>query len=124
MFNIEVKRSEIKSLAERDQTGSLSGNNLNEAERFNQGENLNEDNQRLARSAGTLGAELVLKIEGLTHQGEGVGRAEGQVVFVAGALPGETVRARVVSVQSRLLRGVLLEVLNASPQRIDRPANI
>lgn len=119
MFNIEVKRSEIKSLAERDQTGSLSGNNLNEAERFNQGENLNEDNQRLARSAGTLGAELVLKIEGLTHQGEGVGRAEGQVVFVAGALPGETVRARVVSVQSRLLRGVLLEVLNASPQRIE-----
>lgn len=106
-------------MAERDQTGSLSGNNLNEAERFNQGENLNEDNQRLARSAGTLGAELVLKIEGLSHQGEGVGRAEGQVVFVAGALPGETVRARVVSVQSRLLRGALLEVLEASPQRIE-----
>jgi len=67
----------------------------------------------------SIGQELVLRIEGLTHQGEGVGRSEGQVIFVAGALPGELIRAQVVEVKSKLLRGQLIEVLETSEQRIN-----
>lgn len=108
------------------------------AESFNNGESINKeeslsfDNIVPPKPDDVQGAELVIKIEGLTHQGEGVGRAgglthqgegpgrtEGQVVFVPGALPGELVRVRVVAAQSRLLRGELLEVMQASPQRIE-----
>ena len=41
------------------------------------------------------GDELELTIDRLAHGGAGVARAEGYVVFVRGAVPGDRVRARI-----------------------------
>ncbi len=41
------------------------------------------------------GDELELSVESLAHGGNGVARADGYVVFVRGAVPGDRVRARI-----------------------------
>lgn len=54
--------------------------------------------------------------------GEGLGRmADGKVVFVAGVLPGERVRVRIVRPGRDYSKARLLEVLDPSPHRV-RPA--
>src|SRR5690606_795741 len=54
--------------------------------------------------------------------GDGLGRdADGRVVFVAGALPGERVRVRVTERRKDFARAVALEVLAASPDRVEEP---
>ncbi|HEX7135818.1 MAG TPA: TRAM domain-containing protein [Iamia sp.] len=54
--------------------------------------------------------------------GEGVARApDGRTLFVAGALPGERVRATVVDVRKRHARAELAEVLTAAPGRRPPP---
>ena len=60
-------------------------------------------------------------IDGFTHGGEGVARVEGKAVFVAGTIPGERVRLRVVDDRKRWARGELLEVLDPSPDRVTPP---
>ena len=65
------------------------------------------------------GKELELTITGLGSSGEGVGRYEGMAVFVPGALPQETVKARAVFVKKNYINGELTEVLNASPERVE-----
>ena len=55
----------------------------------------------------------------LTYGGDAIGRLpDGRAVFVQFALPGETVRARIVEGRKGFARAVLLEVLDASPERI------
>ena len=51
------------------------------------------------------GEQLELEIDSLAFGGRGVARAEGLVVFVAGALPGDRVRARGNQVEAPLRRG-------------------
>ena len=46
-----------------------------------------------------------MEIESLAYGGRGVARADGLVVFVAGALPGDRVRAEVTKAQEALRRG-------------------
>ncbi|HKE98048.1 MAG TPA: TRAM domain-containing protein [Actinomycetes bacterium] len=59
---------------------------------------------------------------GVAHGGEAVGRlADGRAVFIAGAIPGERVRVRVVDERKRFARAELVEVLQASPDRITPP---
>jgi tRNA/tmRNA/rRNA uracil-C5-methylase (TrmA/RlmC/RlmD family) len=60
-------------------------------------------------------------VDGFAHGGEGVGRIEGKVVLIAGALPGERVRVRITEDHPRWSRAVLLDVLVASPDRIEPP---
>jgi 23S rRNA (uracil1939-C5)-methyltransferase len=57
-------------------------------------------------------------IESLTHDGRGVTHVAGKVVFVAGALPGEEVMFRYTGRHGSYDEGDVLEVLQASPQRI------
>lgn len=64
---------------------------------------------------------LELAVSGLNHAGEGVARHAGRVVFIPGALPGETVRAGLVEDRRNYLRARLLEVRAASPDRIEPP---
>lgn len=64
-----------------------------------------------------VGAQLELGIDGLAHDGQGVGRIDQQVVFVAGALPGERVRVRLVHRARRHLVAELLEVLVPAADR-------
>ncbi|QYG93647.1 class I SAM-dependent RNA methyltransferase [Iamia sp. SCSIO 61187] len=54
--------------------------------------------------------------------GEGVGRApDGRTLFVAGALPGERVRATVLEVRKRHGRAELVDVVHAAPGRRPPP---
>ena len=63
-------------------------------------------------------------ITGLGHEGEGVGRVEGLATFVPGALPGETVLCALRERKKTYQRGVLLDVLERSVQRIDAPCSV
>ena len=64
---------------------------------------------------------LELPIQGLTADGQGVGRVEGYAVFVAGALPGEVVRAHVIKAGSGYGVAKLTAVLQANRGRIEPP---
>lgn len=52
------------------------------------------------------------------HGGFVIARHDGRAVFVRGALPGETVRARVTEVKKSYARASTVEVLEASPHRV------
>ncbi len=65
----------------------------------------------------SVGDRLQLEITDLGHDGQGVGRHDGQVVFVSGALPGDTVQVRLQAVARRHLVGQLQRVLTPSPDR-------
>ena len=58
-----------------------------------------------------------LQIDGITSQGQGVGRLEGLAVFVPGALPGERVRARIIEAKKRFARAALEAVVEPSAYR-------
>ncbi len=66
------------------------------------------------------GDELELKVESLAFGGEGVARLGdgGYVVFVAGAVPGDRVRAVVHKRKRSYAHARTLEVLDPSPERI------
>ena len=64
-------------------------------------------------------AEPVLAtIESLTHEGRGLARIEGKAVFIDGALAGERVLFRYSRMQRHFDEGRVVEVLEASPQRV------
>ncbi|RCW51911.1 23S rRNA (uracil(1939)-C(5))-methyltransferase RlmD [Paenibacillus prosopidis] len=63
--------------------------------------------------------EVTVDIIGLTHDGEGVGRADGFTLFIQGALPGERVRAKVMKVKKQYGYARLEEMLEASPARVE-----
>jgi len=65
------------------------------------------------------GDEIEIDLTGIAHGGTAVGRtAEGRVVFVADAIPGERVRARLTEVKKQFARADALAVLEASPHRV------
>jgi 23S rRNA (uracil1939-C5)-methyltransferase len=71
------------------------------------------------------GDELELQIDSLAFGGEGVARLgdSGYVVFVAGAIPGDRVRAVVHKRKRSYAHARTLEVLSPSPERIAPRAN-
>jgi 23S rRNA (uracil1939-C5)-methyltransferase len=63
-----------------------------------------------------------LVVTATARDGAGIARTkDGRVVFVEGALPGETVTAEILDVQKRWSRGQVVEVLKASPIRVAVP---
>lgn len=62
-----------------------------------------------------------VRIDGFTHGGEGVARIDGKAVFVPGTLPDEEVIVRVVDDRARWARAELVEVVEASPDRVPTP---
>lgn len=62
-----------------------------------------------------------LAIDDLAHDGRGVAHHEGRAVFVAGALPGERVRARIDHHRDGEVAATLEAVLQASPDRVEPP---
>lgn len=58
-----------------------------------------------------------LTVEDLASNAEGVGRFKGFTVFVPGALPQETVTARVISVQKHYARALPEGIVRTSPHR-------
>lgn len=69
----------------------------------------------------SLGQEIQLKIHDLGHNGEGVGSYQGYTVFVEGALPGETVLAKLIQCQKKYGRAALLSILEKTSQRVEPP---
>src|SRR5881296_4371627 len=67
------------------------------------------------------GDVLDLTIDDLAFGGEGVGRVQGYVLFVRGAVPGDRVRAKVVEARSRFGRAVIESLETPSPDRVEAP---
>ena len=64
-----------------------------------------------------VGERVDLRIDDLSHDGRGIGRIDGQVVFVAGGLPGDQLRVRLNRRARGHWHGELLAVAEPSPQR-------
>jgi 23S rRNA (uracil1939-C5)-methyltransferase len=65
------------------------------------------------------GAELELTVDTLAFGGNGVARREdGYVVFVHGGIPGDRVRVRVTRPKRDYAEGIVVEILEPSPERI------
>ncbi len=61
---------------------------------------------------------LELTIDSLAHGGNGVARRDGYVVFVAGAIPGDHVRAEVGKAKKAYAEARAIEIVTPSPDRI------
>lgn len=64
------------------------------------------------------GKLLELELTDLAYGGDAVGRFEGRAIFVPGGIPGERVRVRLVSERKNFARATMVEVLQASPDRV------
>ena len=78
--------------------------------------------------AGEAGTEVVLDVGPVAHGGHCVARHEGRVIFVRHGIPGEKVRVRLTDAgeKAKFWRADVVEVLTASPDRVDhfwRPAD-
>jgi 23S rRNA (uracil1939-C5)-methyltransferase len=60
-----------------------------------------------------------LTLDGIAQGGEGVGRWQERVVFARGGLPGERVQVRLRERRDAYARGDVVELLEASPERIE-----
>ncbi len=72
-----------------------------------------------AARAPRRGERLEVEIESLAFGGRGVARAEGFVLFVAGALPGDRVRAEVTKGKKRFAEARTVELLRPGAERVD-----
>jgi 23S rRNA (uracil1939-C5)-methyltransferase len=66
-----------------------------------------------------IGDELELTVDGLAHGGAGVARADGFVVFVRGAVPGDRVLARVTKSKRSFGEAEVAELLEPSAERVE-----
>ncbi len=67
------------------------------------------------------GEEVELEIQDLAFGGRGVARHAGMVIFVPGALPGERVRARLLTIRRSYGEASVLEILRPSADRVSPP---
>lgn len=63
-------------------------------------------------------SNFILEITDLNQQGQGVGRLDGQVVFVEGAIPGDAVRVDILSRARHYAVATVAELLRPSPDRV------
>jgi 23S rRNA (uracil1939-C5)-methyltransferase len=82
---------------------------------------LNRAPDAVAAATANHGDSGVATVESLNHDGRGVARIDGKVIFIEGALPGETVRFRYFNKYPSFDTGGTLEVLHASPDRVTPP---
>lgn len=64
---------------------------------------------------------LRLTLTGIAHGGEAIGRHKGEVVFVAGGIPGEEISVDLYRERPGLLRGTIRDVLLPSSHRVTPP---
>src|ERR1043166_2146710 len=67
------------------------------------------------------GDSLSVAVDDLAFGGEGVGRADGYVVFVPGGIPGDRVRVKLTEARSRYGRGRIEAVEVPAPERVEAP---
>ena len=61
---------------------------------------------------------IQLRIDSVTSEGHGIGRLDGMAVFVPMTAPGDLVDVQLVKVQQRYCYGIVRQVIDPSPQRI------
>jgi 23S rRNA (uracil1939-C5)-methyltransferase len=71
------------------------------------------------RALAGRGERETAEVVGLTHDGQGIVRGGGKTVFVAGALPGETVTFQRTRKHRQHDEGRLLEVRRPAPERVE-----
>jgi 23S rRNA (uracil1939-C5)-methyltransferase len=64
------------------------------------------------------GELLTLDVESLAYGGRGIARRNGYVVFVAGGLPGDRVRAEVTKAKRGYAEAAALDLIHESPDRV------
>ncbi|HEV7616191.1 MAG TPA: 23S rRNA (uracil(1939)-C(5))-methyltransferase RlmD [Solirubrobacterales bacterium] len=64
------------------------------------------------------GELIEVEVDSLAYGGRGIARADGLVVFVAGALPGDRVRAEVTKAKKRFAEARTVELLRAGADRL------
>ena len=64
------------------------------------------------------GEQLTLEVEDLAYGGRGIARRNGYVVFVAGGLPGDLVRAEVTKAKRGYAEASAVELLREAPDRL------
>ncbi len=62
-----------------------------------------------------------IDIDAIGFEGVSVGRLDGVVHFVKGALPGERVRARILRSKKNFVEAEAVEIMTAAPSRVDPP---
>ncbi len=67
------------------------------------------------------GQTIELTIDKMAYGGQGVGRVNGFVVFVRGAVSGDRVKARIHRKKKDYAQAVLIELLESSPDRVEAP---
>jgi 23S rRNA (uracil1939-C5)-methyltransferase len=60
-----------------------------------------------------------VQVTSMAHGGDALARHEGKVIFVPYALPGEEILVELTEEKAKYARGNLLEVITASPQRVE-----
>ena len=75
-----------------------------------------------AKTRPERGQELDLRVDTLAYGGNGVARLDGYVVFVAGGVPGDRVRAVVTKRKRGYAEARTIEVLEPSPDRVEPAA--
>jgi 23S rRNA (uracil1939-C5)-methyltransferase len=78
------------------------------------GDSLPQPGSRLRR-----GQELELDVDSMAFGGQGIARLQTFVVFVAGAVPGDRVRALVTKVKRNYAEARLEKILTPSADRVD-----
>lgn len=65
--------------------------------------------------------EYILDIVGIGYEGEGIAKIEGFPIFIEGAIIGEKVKVLIVQAKKSYAYGKLLEVIEASEDRVEPP---
>ncbi|WP_099224975.1 23S rRNA (uracil(1939)-C(5))-methyltransferase RlmD [Listeria costaricensis] len=68
--------------------------------------------------------EIELSVIDLTHEGSGVAKIDGYPLFIPNTLPGERVKIKVVKAGKKFGYGRLVELLEASPDRVEPPCPV
>ena len=71
-----------------------------------------------------VGDERVVEVGPIAHGGHCVAHSDGRTLFVRYALPGERVRVAVTEVSRKIVRAEAVEVLVASPDRVEPPCPV
>ncbi len=68
--------------------------------------------------------ELIVEIEDIGSEGEGIGKFQGYTLFVKNALPGDKVKVKTMKCKKNYGYARLMEVIEASPYRVNPRCNI
>ena len=65
--------------------------------------------------------QIELDIQGLSHEGVGVARHDGKVIFVADALPGDRVLATITQSKRKFSQATIASLIQPSAHRVEPP---